>query len=52
MDVFRRSVVEPEHDGLPAVSVPIAEPLRDPRTELKYPRLGEANELLGPEGTT
>jgi crotonobetainyl-CoA:carnitine CoA-transferase CaiB-like acyl-CoA transferase len=45
--VFRRSVVDAEHDGLPAVSVPIAEPLRDPRTELKYPRLGENNDLLG-----
>ena len=45
--VFRRSVVNAEGDGLPAVNVPIAEPLRDPRTELKYPQLGEANDLLG-----
>ncbi|HXV08460.1 MAG TPA: CaiB/BaiF CoA-transferase family protein [Burkholderiales bacterium] len=46
--VFRRSVVNDDHDGLPAVSVPIAEPLRDPRTELRYPQLGEANDLLRP----
>jgi crotonobetainyl-CoA:carnitine CoA-transferase CaiB-like acyl-CoA transferase len=45
--VFRRSVVSADHDGLPAVSVPVAEPFRDPRTELRYPSLGENNDLLG-----
>ena len=45
--LFRRSVISPDYDGLPAVSVPIDEGLRDPRTELKYPRLGEGNDLLG-----
>jgi crotonobetainyl-CoA:carnitine CoA-transferase CaiB-like acyl-CoA transferase len=45
--VFRRSVISADYDGLTAVSVPIAEPFRDPRTELKYPQLGESNDLLG-----
>ena len=44
--LFSRSVVSADHDALPAVSVPVCEPLRDPRTELKYPRLGEANGML------
>jgi hypothetical protein len=35
-----------DDDVLPAVSVPIAEPLRDPRTELRYPSLGADNRLL------
>jgi crotonobetainyl-CoA:carnitine CoA-transferase CaiB-like acyl-CoA transferase len=43
--VFRRSVVNDE-DALPAVSVPVAEPYRDPRTELRYPTLGSAGHLL------
>jgi hypothetical protein len=29
------------------VSLPVAEAFRDPRTELKYPALGEGNDLLG-----
>ena len=45
--LFRRSEVSGNDDALPAVSVPICEPLRDPRTELRYPQLGEANKLLG-----
>jgi crotonobetainyl-CoA:carnitine CoA-transferase CaiB-like acyl-CoA transferase len=44
--VLRRSVVSQE-DALPAVAVPIAEPLRDPRTELRYPGLGQDDHLLG-----
>jgi crotonobetainyl-CoA:carnitine CoA-transferase CaiB-like acyl-CoA transferase len=44
--LFRRSVVTADHDALPAVPVPICEPLRDPRTELRYPQLGESNGLL------
>jgi crotonobetainyl-CoA:carnitine CoA-transferase CaiB-like acyl-CoA transferase len=44
--LFRRSVVSDDHDGLPAVCAPVCEPLRDPRTELRYPRLGEANAML------
>ena len=44
--LFSRSVIGGDHDALPAVSVPVCEPLRDPRTELRYPRLGEANGLL------
>jgi crotonobetainyl-CoA:carnitine CoA-transferase CaiB-like acyl-CoA transferase len=47
--VFRRSVVSDTNEGLPAVPVPIAEPFRDPRTELRYPRLGEANGMLEPD---
>ena len=35
---FRRSVVT-QDDALPAISVPVAEPFRDPRTELGYPSL-------------
>lgn len=45
--LFRRSVISADYDGLPAVSVSIDESLRDPRTELKYPSLGEGNDLLG-----
>ncbi len=44
--LFSRSVISADHDALPAVSVPVCEPLRDPRTELKYPQLGEANGML------
>jgi len=44
--LFSRSVASDE-DALPAVSVPIDPAFRDPRTELRYPSLGEANELLG-----
>jgi crotonobetainyl-CoA:carnitine CoA-transferase CaiB-like acyl-CoA transferase len=44
--LFRRSVVSADYDALPAVAVPVCEPLRDARTELRYPRLGESNELL------
>jgi crotonobetainyl-CoA:carnitine CoA-transferase CaiB-like acyl-CoA transferase len=44
--LLRRSVVSDDHDALPAVSVPVYDPLRDPRTELRYPRLGEANAML------
>jgi alpha-methylacyl-CoA racemase len=47
--VFQRSVVG-DDDALPAVAVPIAEPLRDPRTELRYPALGQDNDLLGEAG--
>ncbi|PWT74791.1 MAG: CoA transferase [Proteobacteria bacterium] len=43
--VFRRSVVEAE-DALPAISVPIAEQFRDQHTELGYPVLGEANDMI------
>jgi crotonobetainyl-CoA:carnitine CoA-transferase CaiB-like acyl-CoA transferase len=46
--VLNRSVVSEDHDALPAISVPIAPGLRDPRTDLKYPRLGEGQELLEP----
>jgi crotonobetainyl-CoA:carnitine CoA-transferase CaiB-like acyl-CoA transferase len=45
--VFRRSVGSADNDALPAVSVPVDESLRDPRTELRYPRLGEGDSLLG-----
>lgn len=41
-----RSVVAEDCDALPAVSVPIAGHLRDPRSELAYPRLGEGQDLL------
>ena len=44
--LFRRSVIDPDHDALPAVSLPVAEAFCDPRTELKYPALGEGNQLL------
>ncbi|HZP87488.1 MAG TPA: CaiB/BaiF CoA-transferase family protein [Burkholderiales bacterium] len=44
--VFRRSVISEQHDGLPAISVPIAEVFRDSRTELKYPELAEGQALL------
>jgi crotonobetainyl-CoA:carnitine CoA-transferase CaiB-like acyl-CoA transferase len=43
--VFRRSVVS-EDDALPAISVPIDEAFRASATELRYPRLGEANGML------
>ena len=48
--LFRRSVVSEDHDALPAVSVPIVEAFRDPRTELKYPRLAESNGMLANSG--
>jgi len=44
--VLGRSVISEDYDALPAVSVPVAEHLRDPRTDLKYPRLGEGQDLL------
>ena len=44
--LFSRSVASDE-DALPAVPVPIAPAFRDPHTELRYPSLGEANEMLG-----
>ena len=44
--LFNRSVAS-DDDALPAVSVPIDPAFRDPRTELRYPSLGEANEMLG-----
>jgi len=44
--LFARSVIGGDHDALPAVSVPVCAPLRDPRTELRYPQLGEANGML------
>ena len=46
--LFSRSVASDE-DALPAVSVPIDPAFRDQRTELRYPTLGEANDLLGKE---
>jgi crotonobetainyl-CoA:carnitine CoA-transferase CaiB-like acyl-CoA transferase len=45
--LFNRSVIGTAHEALPAVSVPLCEPLRDPRTELRYPQIGEANAMLG-----
>ena len=48
--LFSRSVISAGDDALPAVSVPVCEPLRDPRTELRYPSLGEANEMLADPG--
>jgi crotonobetainyl-CoA:carnitine CoA-transferase CaiB-like acyl-CoA transferase len=47
--VFRRSVVGGE-DTVPAISVPLDEQFRDRRTELSYPGLGEANEMIDPGG--
>jgi crotonobetainyl-CoA:carnitine CoA-transferase CaiB-like acyl-CoA transferase len=44
--VFRRSVMSADDDALPAVSVPVAEPFRDPRTELRYPPLDSGRALL------
>jgi len=44
--LFRRSVVAGT-DALPAAVVPIDESFRSSATELRYPRLGEANSLLG-----
>ncbi len=44
--VFKRSVVS-EDDALPAISVPIDEAFRAGASELRYPRLGEANGMLG-----
>ncbi len=44
--VFSRSVVAPDNDAMPAGNVPIVDTLRDARTELRYPGLGEGNELL------
>jgi crotonobetainyl-CoA:carnitine CoA-transferase CaiB-like acyl-CoA transferase len=45
--LFERSVTSAEHDALPAIAVPIVPELRDPRTMLRYPALGEDNDLLG-----
>lgn len=45
--LFNRSVIGMDHHALPAVPVPVCEPLRDPHTELRYPQLGEANGMLG-----
>jgi alpha-methylacyl-CoA racemase len=45
--LFSRGVIGSDHAALPAASVPVCEPLRDPRTELRYPELGEANGMLG-----
>jgi crotonobetainyl-CoA:carnitine CoA-transferase CaiB-like acyl-CoA transferase len=45
--LFKRSVTSQDYDALPAVSVPVAPELRDPRTMLRYPALGEDNDLLG-----
>jgi alpha-methylacyl-CoA racemase len=45
--VFRRCVIGARDDALPAVSVPISEPLRDPRTELRCPSLDGDKSLLG-----
>jgi alpha-methylacyl-CoA racemase len=42
---FRRSVIS-DDDALPAVSVPIAEQFRDPRTELRFPSLDGDRSLL------
>ena len=47
--VLERSVVSQDHDALPAISVPIVPALRDPRSALNYPRLGEAQALLDPD---
>lgn len=44
--LFERSVTAPDHDALPAVAVPISPGLRDPRAILRYPGLGEDNDLL------
>jgi len=44
--MFGHSVVGTDDDTLPAVCVPICGALRDPRAELRYPPLGEANDLL------
>ncbi len=44
--VLTRSVVSEDNDALPAIGVPLAPPLRDPRAELHYPRLGEGQDLL------
>jgi crotonobetainyl-CoA:carnitine CoA-transferase CaiB-like acyl-CoA transferase len=43
--MIRRTVVS-EDDALPAISVPIDEAIRASATELRYPRLGEANGML------
>jgi crotonobetainyl-CoA:carnitine CoA-transferase CaiB-like acyl-CoA transferase len=45
--LFARSVTSEDRDALPAVAVPIAPELRDQRTMLRYPALGEDNDLLG-----
>jgi crotonobetainyl-CoA:carnitine CoA-transferase CaiB-like acyl-CoA transferase len=47
--VLRRSVIG-EDDALPAVAVPVDEALRDARTELRYPALGQDDDLLGEPG--
>jgi alpha-methylacyl-CoA racemase len=43
--IFQRSVVA-DGAALPAVSVPIDPAFRDAATELRYPRLGESNDML------
>jgi crotonobetainyl-CoA:carnitine CoA-transferase CaiB-like acyl-CoA transferase len=45
--VFQRSVVS-DGAALPAVTVPVDPAFRDHATELRYPKLGESNALLGP----
>jgi crotonobetainyl-CoA:carnitine CoA-transferase CaiB-like acyl-CoA transferase len=45
--LFKRSVTSEDHDAVPAVSVPIDPQLRDARTLLRYPTLGESNDVLG-----
>lgn len=44
--VFGRSVLSEDGEVLPAINVPIADHLRDPRDDLTYPSLGEGRDLL------
>ncbi len=44
---FRRSVVS-DGAALPAATMPVDPAFRDHATELRYPKLGESNALLGP----
>ena len=44
---FQRSVVS-DGAALPAVTMPVDPGFRDHATELRYPKLGESNALLGP----
>ena len=46
--VLGRSVLSAGGEALPAISVPIADHLRDPRDDLEYPRLDEGRDLLAP----
>jgi alpha-methylacyl-CoA racemase len=48
---FQRSVVS-DGAALPAVTTPVDRAFRDQATELRYPKLGESNGLLGPEPNT